>query len=133
MSDESPATGVIVLAQRAKLAGTVADQYLCLTHGVGRAYRLFTADGPSLSENVSDIAPVEFDRVADLHLVEFLIESFWLLELETSAIQSHLDILDRGLTGDHRACAFPDGAVSIRRENIDPQPPGAESSHRRFE
>lgn len=91
MSSPSGAGLSVVLARRSIIHGESVDQRLCLSRGRTRSFRLFTAEGDHLCESSRDIAPVEFDRVSDPRVVEFLIESFWLLNVELSAIRRHLD------------------------------------------
>lgn len=81
---------VLVIASRHRLHGETVNQYLCVSRGESKRYRIYTADDDSLRESHSAIAPVEFDSVTDLFLNVFLIESFWRLHVDIHFIDRWL-------------------------------------------
>ncbi len=93
MSDEVLAP-VLVLACRTGLHDQSENQYLCVSRGTGKRFRIFTANEVRLRESLSDIAPVEFDGVADVPLNVFMIESFWRLQIDLGTLGR---CIERGL------------------------------------
>lgn len=81
---------VLIIARRHRLHGKAVDQYLCISRGESKRYKIYTADDDSLSESYSAIAPVEFDSATDLSLNVFLIESFWRLQVDIHFIDRWL-------------------------------------------
>ena len=90
---------VLVLAKRDHLHGNVVNQYLCLSRGESKKFKIFTSDDATLCESATDatlcesateVAPVEFDSASDLFLNVFLIESFWRLQVDVHLIERWL-------------------------------------------
>jgi hypothetical protein len=81
---------VLVIARRHRLHGKAVDQYLCISRGESKRYKIYTADDDSLNESYSAIAPVEFDSATDLYLNVFLIESFWRMHVDIHFIDRWL-------------------------------------------
>lgn len=80
----------VVVARRTRLHGERVDQYLCLSRGSDSAYRVYTVEGETMTECLTDIASAEFDLVSDEALQVFLIESFWRLKVSRQMIESCL-------------------------------------------
>ena len=81
---------VLVLAKRDHLHGNVVNQYLCLSRGESKKFKIFTSDDATLCESATEVAPVEFDSASDLFLNVFLIESFWRLQVDVHLIERWL-------------------------------------------
>ena len=81
----------IAIARRENLHGMVVDQWLCLSIGRHKSWRLYTAEGWRLAETDREVASIEFDMVDENGVNEFLIESFWLLAIDVSSLRGILE------------------------------------------
>jgi hypothetical protein len=77
---------VLVIARRHRLHGKPVNQYLCISRGELKRFKIYTAEDDSLGESASEVAPVEFDSSTDLFLNMFLVESFWRMHVDTHFI-----------------------------------------------
>ena len=77
---------VLVIARRHRLHGKAVNQYLCISRGELKRFKIYTAEDDSLGESASEVAPVEFDSSTDLFLNMFLVESFWRMHVDTHFI-----------------------------------------------
>ncbi|NBR67749.1 MAG: hypothetical protein EBT79_10855 [Actinobacteria bacterium] len=85
---------MLVLACRAGFHNHSENQYLCVSKGTAKRFQIFTANEVELRESLSDVAPVEFDDVADVPLNVFMIESFWRLQVDLDTLGR---CIERGL------------------------------------
>ena len=90
-----------ILATRPSKSRPDLFEVLCLTKGEKKWFRLFTTTDESLSEEVWDLDPIEFDEADEKSVSTYLIESFWLIRVDIPEIRTACELYEEGVTTTH--------------------------------